>query len=285
MPLGRNQSRFAPWLRAAALPVAPRRAPRAPLGKWSERVGPKWTPRREQAISTVVPAFSFKCSHQHIIFLLYSLLSPLVARGLLSRFSPGCRVLGDLGFRELEKERASVWSALISVEKDLIVLGFWDHYLSFTFIKSVMRKLKIKGFVNWIPVWKEAPTRQWGLKLADGPLGTIPDLSIYLQLNWQKSCAEAWRGDSLWQSLRVSRNLQLCEPYNPSFARHSDLELLLKRKGGLLVESLPSAGRADAAEMTPGESFHLLVVHFLIYKEGELVLVLILFFFLTCCLL
>lgn len=75
MPLGRNQSRFAPWLRAAALPVAPRRAPRALLGKWSERVGPKWTPRREQAISTVVPAFSFKCSHQHIIFLLYSLLS------------------------------------------------------------------------------------------------------------------------------------------------------------------------------------------------------------------
>lgn len=38
--------------------------------------------------------------------------------------------------------------------------GFWDHYLSFTFIKSVMRKFKIKGFVNWIPVLKEGTNQE-----------------------------------------------------------------------------------------------------------------------------
>lgn len=134
--------------------------------------------------------------------------------------SPVCRVLGEQGFHELRKECTSVWSALISVEKDLIVPGFWDHYLSFTFIKSMMRKFKIKGFVNWIPVWKgEAPTRKLVPKLADGALGTVPDLSIYLQLLWQRACAKAWRGGSSWQSLRVSRKPQLCEPYNPSPAR------------------------------------------------------------------
>lgn len=158
MPLGRNQSRFATCLCVATMPVAPLRAPSALLGKWSEHVGPKWIPRREQALSAVIllPIFSFKCSHWHVFFLSFSFLSllPLPVRGLVSCFSPGCRVLGELGFCELEKERTSVWSALISVEKDLIVPGFWDHYLSFSFIKSVMRKFKIKGFVNWIPVWK-----------------------------------------------------------------------------------------------------------------------------------
>lgn len=159
MPLGRNQSRFATCLCVATMPVAPLRAPSALLGKWSEHVGPKWTPRREQALSAVIllPIFSFKCSHRHGFFLLFFsflLLLSLSVRGLVSCFSPGCSVLGELGFRELEKERTSVWSTLISVEKDLIVPGFWDHYLSFSFIKSVMRKFKIKGFVNWIPVWK-----------------------------------------------------------------------------------------------------------------------------------
>lgn len=38
--------------------------------------------------------------------------------------------------------------------------GFWDHYLSFTFIKSVMRNFKIKGFVNWIAVLKEGTERE-----------------------------------------------------------------------------------------------------------------------------
>lgn len=65
----------------------------------------------------------------------------------------------------------------------------------------------------------------------------------------------------------------------PGYSR-SDLQLLFKRKGGLLVESLPSAVSSDAAEMISGKSFHLLVVPFLIYMEEELVLVLI--FFLTC---
>jgi len=87
-------------------------------------------------------------------FLSFLALLHLPVRGLVSCFLPGGRVLGELGFCKLEKECTSIWSALISVEKDLIAPGFWDHYLSFSFIKSVMRKFKIKGFVNWIPVWK-----------------------------------------------------------------------------------------------------------------------------------
>lgn len=60
---------------------------------------------------------------------------------------------------------------------------------------------------------------------------------------------------------------------------HLDLQRLLKRKGGLLAESLPRAVRPDSAEMQAGKSFHLLVVLLLICKEEELVLVLIFFFF------
>ncbi|OPJ74693.1 hypothetical protein AV530_018243 [Patagioenas fasciata monilis] len=44
----------------------------------------------------------------------------------------------------------------------------------------------------------------------------------------------------------------LRKPVCTVFFVRSDLQLLLKRKGGLLVESLPSAGSADAAEMIPG---------------------------------
>lgn len=64
MPLGRNQSRFAPCLCVATMPVAPLRAPSALVGKWSEYVGPRWTPGREQALSTAIllPISSLKCS-------------------------------------------------------------------------------------------------------------------------------------------------------------------------------------------------------------------------------
>lgn len=63
---------------------------------------------------------------------------------------------------------------------------------------------------------------------------------------------------------------------------YSRLDLLFKRKGGLLVESLPNAVSSDSAEMIPGRSAHLLVVHFLISKEEELVLLL---GFFACCML
>lgn len=130
---------------------------------------------------------------------------------LVSCFFPGCRVLGELGFCELEKERTSIWSALISVEKDLIGPGFWDHYLSFSFIKSVMRKFKIKGFVNWIPVWKGGTYGEVNAKACRWATGN----NTRLELLWQRSCAEVWKGGRLWQSLGVSRDLQLCEPFNP----------------------------------------------------------------------
>lgn len=138
------------------------RAPSALLGKWSEHVGPS-EPRPERRRSPRPSSCPFSALSVHIHMALFIFISPLPflslfplpVRGLVSCFSPHCWVLGELGFCELEKERTSVWSALISVGKDLMGPGFWDHYLSFTFIKSVMRKFKIKGFVNWIPVLKK----------------------------------------------------------------------------------------------------------------------------------
>lgn len=61
---------------------------------------------------------------------------------------------------------------------------------------------------------------------------------------------------------------------------HLALQLLFKRKGGLLAESLPRAVSSDAARVILGKSFHLVAL-FSIYKEQEIMLILIYIFFLT----
>lgn len=62
---------------------------------------------------------------------------------------------------------------------------------------------------------------------------------------------------------------------------HLALQLLFKRKGGLLAESLPRTVSSDAARLILGKSFHLIVALFSIYKEQEIMLILIYIFFLT----
>lgn len=290
MPLGRNQSRFAPCLCVTTMPVAPLRAPSALVGKWSEHVGPKWTPGREQALSTVIvlPISSLKCSCWRRFFLIFFFLLSFLAllhlpvRGLVSCFSPGGRVLGELGFCELEKECTSVWSALISVEKDLIVPGFWDHYLSFSFIKSVMRKFKIKGFVNWIPVWKGGTYQEVSTEACRWATGNNTRLEHLSLAAFDKDPVPRQGGGVVCG--KASGYPEIFSSVNNIFPPlagylHLDLQQLLKRKGGLLAESLPRAVRPDSAEMQAGKSFHLLVVLLLICKEEELVLLLIFFFF------
>lgn len=265
-------------------------SPQCPGGEMERARGPQMNSRKRAGIIHSDPAthFQFKVfvltSFFSWFFFLLSFLAllHLPVRALVSCFSPGGRVLGELGFCELEKECTSVWSALISVEKDLIVPGFWDHYLSFSFIKSVMRKFKIKGFVNWIPVWKGGTYQEVSTEACRWATGNNTRLEHLSLAAFDKDPVPRQGGGVVCG--KASGYPEIFSSVNNIFPPlagylHLDLQWLLKRKGGLLAESSPRAVRPDSAEMRAGKSFHLLMVLLLICKEEELVLVLIYFFF------
>lgn len=80
---------------------------------------------------------------------------------------------------------------------------------------------------------------------------------------------------------RASRQAEICSSVNhvilplPGYSP-PDLQLLVMRRGGLLVESPPSALSPDLAEMMPGKSSHLLRAHCLIFQEQVLILLIFL---------
>ena len=134
-------------------------SPQCPAGEMERARGPQMNSRKRVGIIRRDPATRFQFEVFTLtwvfpsFFFLFSPCFPACERvGFL--FLPRLQGPRGAGLSWAGKERTSVWSAFISVEKDLTVPGFGDHYLSFSFIKSVMRKFKIKGFVNWIPVWK-----------------------------------------------------------------------------------------------------------------------------------
>lgn len=163
MPLGRNQSRFCSMAPCSHGASSASQSPPCPAGEMQRALGPRWAPAAAQALPALIllPLCSFKCSHSHgftyFYFPPFSLpFFPCPWEGWFPVSPPAAASLGSW----VSVSWKSVWSALISVEKDLMGPGFWDHYLSFTFIKSVMRKFKIKGFVNWIPVLKEGTDQE-----------------------------------------------------------------------------------------------------------------------------